>query len=370
MGDAANMVSVSKVDRTRSGGVYVPPWKAAQLTQQMDKTSKEYQRMMWDSLRKSLNGIINKVNAANINNIAREAFSENLKWGMGLFCKGIMKAQATSPSFTNVFACLVAIINSKMPEVGHLLMVRVITNFQKGYKRNDKIILLTSLKFIAHAINQRILHEKIGFDLLLLFLDEPTHDSVELSVEFIKQCGKALQTLAKKNFQTVEERLRSILHEGDLETRTQYVIEGLFAVIKTEFKDFPEVLEELDLLDEEDMLTHELELDPAEPYDVRRNEDYFRVNPNFLEDQQLYEDIKLEILGDDDDEEEDAGVAQGGAGAEDTHEEQVEEVTDLTEDERITLRRDMVMCINSSLDVDEVSHKLIKGPCANYSVCF
>ena len=50
------------VDTGRAGGVYIPPFKLAQLRKQVtDKTSKEYQRMTWDALRKSINGLINKV---------------------------------------------------------------------------------------------------------------------------------------------------------------------------------------------------------------------------------------------------------------------------------------------------------------------
>ena len=52
----------------RTGGVYIPPFKLAQMRAQMeaegkkeDKTSKEYQRMTWEALRKSINGLINKV---------------------------------------------------------------------------------------------------------------------------------------------------------------------------------------------------------------------------------------------------------------------------------------------------------------------
>ncbi len=32
----------------------------------LEKGSREYQRMAWDALRKSINGLINKVNAGNI----------------------------------------------------------------------------------------------------------------------------------------------------------------------------------------------------------------------------------------------------------------------------------------------------------------
>lgn len=46
----------------RSGGVYVPPFKLAQMMKDVDdKSSMQYQRLTWDALRKSINGLVNKV---------------------------------------------------------------------------------------------------------------------------------------------------------------------------------------------------------------------------------------------------------------------------------------------------------------------
>ena len=46
----------------RSGGVYVPPARLRALQAQFtDKKTKEYQRMAWEALKKSINGLINKV---------------------------------------------------------------------------------------------------------------------------------------------------------------------------------------------------------------------------------------------------------------------------------------------------------------------
>jgi hypothetical protein len=48
---------------TRSGGVYIPPARLRQLQASLtDKSSEAYQRMCWDALKKSINGLINKVN--------------------------------------------------------------------------------------------------------------------------------------------------------------------------------------------------------------------------------------------------------------------------------------------------------------------
>ena len=138
-----------------------------------DKSSKEYQKMTWEALKKSINGLsffflffffffffllsnyllfplnqpnppnhsrhyptplltlpsplppplkppiiitglINKVNVINIQNILPELIRENIVRGRGLLARSVMKAQTASPVFTHVYAALVAILNSKV----------------------------------------------------------------------------------------------------------------------------------------------------------------------------------------------------------------------------------------------------------------
>lgn len=62
-------------------------------------------------------------------------------------------------------------------------------------------------------------------------------------------------------FAAIFERFRGILHEGEIDKRVQYTIENLFAVRKNNFSSFPAVPEELDLVEENDQITHELTLD-------------------------------------------------------------------------------------------------------------
>jgi pre-mRNA-splicing factor CWC22 len=131
----ANMLS------SRSGGAYIPParLRAMQAEASKDKSSPEYQRLSWDALRKSINGMINKVNISNIKHVVPELFGENLIRGKGLFARSIMRAQASSLPFTPIFATLVAVVNTKLPQVGELVLIRLIAQFRRAYKRNDKV---------------------------------------------------------------------------------------------------------------------------------------------------------------------------------------------------------------------------------------
>ena len=52
----------------RTGGVYIPPFKLAQMQKDaavLGKATKEYQRIAWEALRKSINGLINKASPEN-----------------------------------------------------------------------------------------------------------------------------------------------------------------------------------------------------------------------------------------------------------------------------------------------------------------
>lgn len=111
----------TNIINSRAGGVYVPPFKLAamynELRQKNDKNSIDYQKMMWEMLRKSINGIINKVNTSNIQNIIYELFNENLLRGKGLLARAIIKAQMASPNFTHVYAALLAVLNTQVNSI-------------------------------------------------------------------------------------------------------------------------------------------------------------------------------------------------------------------------------------------------------------
>lgn len=100
---------------SRTGGAYIPPAKLRMMQAEItDKNSIEFQRISWEALKKSINGLINKVNVTNIAIIVRELFKENLIRGRGLLTRSILQAQSASPTFTHVYAALVAIVNAKV----------------------------------------------------------------------------------------------------------------------------------------------------------------------------------------------------------------------------------------------------------------
>lgn len=95
----------------------------------------------------------------------------------------------------------------------------------------------------------------------------------------------------------VFETFRRILHEGLIEKRTQYVIEQLFAVRRTEFEEYPRMAPELDLVEDGDQITHTIELNKE--IDKEEYLDVFHVDPNFEENEETWKKIKMAILGED-----------------------------------------------------------------------
>ncbi|KAL6642448.1 hypothetical protein ACP70R_020629 [Stipagrostis hirtigluma subsp. patula] len=346
----------------RTGGIYIPPFRMAQMMREVeDKSSTEYQRLTWDALKKSINGLVNKVNATNIKNIVPELLAENLVRGRGLFCQSCIKSQMASPGFTDVFAALVAVVNTKFPEIGRLLLVRVVLQLKRAYKRNDKPQLLAATKFIAHLVNQVVAHELVALELLTVLLENPTDDSVEVAVGFVKECGAMLQDLSPQGLHAIFERFRGILHEGEIDKRVQFLIEGLFAIRKAKFQGFPAIRPELDLVEQEDQFTHEISLE--DDLDPETNLNVFRPNPNFVEDEKAYENLKRSMLGAESSEDEEGSDAESDDEDEESDEEEDEEqmeIRDRTETNLVNLRRTIYLTIMSSVDFEEAGHKLMK----------
>ncbi|KAI9166690.1 pre-mrna-splicing factor cwc22 [Paramyrothecium foliicola] len=358
---AAAKAEYEKLLNMRSGGTYIPPARLRALQAQItDKTSKEYQRMAWEALKKSINGLINKVNTANIKYIVPELFGENLIRGRGLFCRSIMKAQAASLPFTPIYAAMAAIVNTKLPQVGELLVKRLIMQFRKGFKRNDKAVCLSSTTFIAHLINQQVQHEMLAGHILLLLLNKPTDDSVEIAVGFCREVGQYLEEMQPSIAMVVFDQFRNILHEADIDKRTQYMIEVLFQVRKDKFKDNPAVKEELDLVEEEDQITHTVGLEGE--IDVQDGLNIFKFDPEWEEHEEAYKKLKAEILGegsdyedDDDEDDEDESSEE-----EEDNETKAMEIKDQSNADLVKLRRTIYLTIMSSADPEEAVHKLMK----------
>jgi uncharacterized membrane protein YesL len=188
--------------------------------------------------------------------------------GEGLFARSIMKAQDASLPFTPVFSALVAIINTKLPQVGELVLTRVISQFKKSFKWNNKVgfylfmiglfqtnylhffvirsfvipqllsspissinllhMKLLRSKFLSSALNGQMTPSKspsvslrVGAFLSenspkanATVLLERSDNSIEIAVGFTHEVGAFLSEISPKTNATVFERFRAVLNEG------------------------------------------------------------------------------------------------------------------------------------------------------------
>uniref|UniRef100_A0A915B042 MI domain-containing protein n=1 Tax=Parascaris univalens TaxID=6257 RepID=A0A915B042_PARUN len=198
---------------------------------------------------------------------------------------------------------------------------------------------------------------------MILLLENPTDDSVEVTVAFLKECGAKLTELSPRGVNSIFDRLRSILSEAEIDKRVQYMIEVIFHVRRDKFQGFPAVIDELDLIDEDDQITHTITLEDAVNPENELN--VFKYDPDFEKNEAMYDEIRREIIGEpgESSEEEEDDEAESGEDA-DTEEQKTEggkmTIIDNTEQNLVAFRRNVYLTIQSSLDFQEAAHKLLK----------
>lgn len=217
--------------------------------------------------------------------------------------------------------------------------------------------------FIAHLTNQLIADKVLVLQILALLLERPTDDSVEIAVGLMREVGALLANVSPRANNAIYERFRAVLHEGEIDKRIQYMIEVLFQVRKDKYKDNQPVMEELDLVEEEDQITHNISLDDDD-LDAEEMLNIFKYDPDFTENEEKYNAIKAEILGEDEsDDSGSSGDDESGSGSEDDDEEGEEskmEIMDQTNNDIIELRRKIYLTVMSSVNFEEACHKLMK----------
>jgi len=352
------------------GEKYIPPYKMEKIIQNIraknDTKSEEYQKIMWDLLSKSINGIINKVNISNIQNIIYELFNENLLRGQGLLIKCIIRGQLTSSNYTPIYAALICVLNSKLPFIGNLYIRRYIALFKKAYKESNKIQCISTTKMIAHLINYRVVDSLLAFEILMLCLENQTDDSLELSCNFLIECGEFLSDEDANMTNDIFEKLRSILEEGNVDKRIQYIIENLFKIRKNNFKGHESIKEELDLVEDKDIITHRIFLDDEIKTEDELNE--FHYDDKYDENEKIWKQFRECILGpEEENDEEEEKISNHYESTEksisefpDVKIKDKSRVYDLSEQDLVKYRKSVYLTVVSSIDFEECCHKLLK----------
>ena len=398
----------------RTMAVYIPPAKRKRLQQQQQQLLRledggggggsesdhpssmtrlvglQQQEETWRDQQRVIHGTINRLNAQTIKPLIQELFLKvNLIRMRGVLCKSTLAAALSSPKYSNVYAALISVVNSKLPEVGELVVNRSILAFRRHYQRREKGPCQAVCVFMAHLFHQAVVHELLILQLLSLLLDgDATDDSVEVAVELLQTTGHALLEVSPAGVRACVDRVRSLLSEGQLNKRVQHKMEQLLKMRKNGFREFPPMAPELDLVERDDQITHETTLDDEE---LQKEEhlDTFQENPDYEELEKEWAGIRAEILGEEDDndshsgssssddENDDDGSTESGDDngndgnsepsvvpdqelATTSQSKVLTVIQDLTEEDLIHLRRTIYLTIMSSATFEECAHKLAR----------
>lgn len=219
-------------------------------------------KLNWLSMEETITKVVERVNSGNILYLAGLIldFDDDLIAGRGLFCRAVLKSQFASPKLTNVYASLVAVINSEFPDCGLLLVKRAVLRFKSAYDSEDKKSMESSSKLLAHLVNQAVVYPLLACDVLLLLLGNPSSDNVDVAVGFCVECGSSLARFASDKLQVILGEFDRVLRIKEVEKRVEVLIEKVFAANRTMFRDYPRVVEDLDIVQVEDQVTHDVSL--------------------------------------------------------------------------------------------------------------
>ena len=201
----------------------------------------------------------------------------------------------------------------------------------------------------------------------MLCLENQTNDSLELACNFLIECGEFLSDEEASMTNDIFEKLRSILEEGNVDKRIQYIIENLFKIRKNNFKGHEGVKEELDLVEDKDIITHRIFLDDEIKTEEELNE--FHYDDKYEENEKIWKQFKECILGpeDENDEEEEKASSHNDNTTKSISEfPEVKQIKgkdviyDLSEQDLVKYRKMIYMIVVSSIDFEECCHKLLK----------
>ncbi|CAI9090899.1 OLC1v1025779C1 [Oldenlandia corymbosa var. corymbosa] len=222
------------------------------------------ERSMWDALKKKINGLVRKVNASNVRDISEELLSQDLIWGRGLFCSAVLRY---SPDSEPVLAALVAAINSRFPDVGYLLLKRIINQFKFALNQKEHAVQLIPLsKLLAQLVNQGVVRKLVAIEIVFLLLLDctPSSFNIQIAAGFVEQCGSVVYASNPRGMDTVLERFQEVIDEGDLDADVVCLIEKLISrgrrrKLRGGHNHIVDVVPaELDIVEVDDQVTHEI----------------------------------------------------------------------------------------------------------------
>lgn len=325
---------------------------------------------------KKVHAAINRVTVDSVPTAAKALFRINLIRARGVLCKTLLRAQFGSPGLTDVFAALIAVINSRMPAVIELFIARLVAQLREAYETQDRELCFATGRYVACLYKHQVVGELLVLEFLWTCLVDPSDGSVELAVGTLKECAGFLATKAPKACESVFHKLRELLHDGRIGRKAQAMIEGVMNMRKKRFEGMDILDPRLDLLEDGDIISHFASLEDEQRPDLQRECDSFHVDPHFVENERAYDDIRKDILGAEysaappvDPEDERISPDDGGpahtatlatSGKEVSEQHGSEKPKDMTGADLVDFRRTVYLIFSSAISYEEWAHKVLR----------
>lgn len=324
------------------------PYNVGFFQHKVPTNTVDYQKSQWGVLSKSISYQLSR--NVPINETVVELIKLNLIRGQGLFVRSIMKLQLENVHLTPEYASIAAVINSKFEEIGNLLLRRLVLQFRKAYLSDDKSLCISSSKFLAHLVNQKVVNEVLILQMIQLLLQNVTNDSMEIVFNILKVVGRNLNENSKPASTMIMTKLRDVL-QGNQITEIKS-IETILDWNRNAFSKYPILPKYLDLVEEQDQTAHFIEL--GDGLNASSELDLFLLDEKYNENEKAYDTLKKEILeAEKEEEEEEAHVEEKPVVV-------IAPVVDLTEADILQYQKTVYLKIMSSMSADEAVHKLLQ----------
>lgn len=337
-------------------------------TTTVTQPDESYQRTKWIETKKNIKQLLQQLTPSNIKQTVLQLFQINLLRYQGLFIREIMKQQIRITTNAELYGSLISIINSKIPEIGELLINRLVLQFKKNYLQNNKNLINSSIIFICQLINQQVLNEILILQILQMLLESNVpnnnnnNNNIELAIMVLKQTGLYLFKHSNTALIMILNRLKDILQDGanananggnggvGLSSWNRKSIEYILKLARNDFKNIPIIKNGLDLVETEDKETHVITLE--DKLYSRDHLNVFSVDEEYLDHENEYIELKKEILGETDHENEIQVI--------ETTKNYEQKITDMSQSELLQYQKTVYLTIMSSMSSDEAVHKLLK----------
>lgn len=180
----------------------------------MEGDALKYQQQRWKSLKRTINEKVDLLSIDNVAETSRSLFQVNISKGKGLLVRQIMKRSLDDGSRNPQLAQFTQAVSRSIPEVGALLVKRLVLRFKQAFLSNDLNACATTLDFLGHLVASRVVNEILALEILQLLLRRPNEHTTDLACSFLNVVGHILKQESPEALDIILDRLNGAIHDN------------------------------------------------------------------------------------------------------------------------------------------------------------